>query len=120
MPDNPIPSSALAGHHRDWEELGKLDPLWAVLTFSDKRFGRWTPEEFFATGRVKIDSIMASAARLGFPCSRESVLDFGCGVGRLTRALSAYFGRCTGLDISDNMLAAARELNAALANCEFE
>jgi SAM-dependent methyltransferase len=109
----------MAGHHRDWEELGELDPLWAVLTYADKRFGRWTPEEFFATGREKVEGIMAVADRLALPRSRDRVLDFGCGVGRLTRGLSPYFKQCIGLDISENMLAAARKLNQSLANCDF-
>jgi ubiquinone/menaquinone biosynthesis C-methylase UbiE len=62
---------------------------------------------------------MGSAARLGYPSGREAALDFGCGVGRLTRALAKDFRRCYGVDISESMIAKARELNQSLPGCEF-
>jgi SAM-dependent methyltransferase len=39
----------------------------------------------------------------------DHVLDVGCGVGRLTRALAPRAARVTGLDISPEMVARARE-----------
>jgi SAM-dependent methyltransferase len=36
-------------------------------------------------------------------------LDFGCGAGRLTQALARHFARATGIDISERMVALARE-----------
>lgn len=50
---------------------------------------------------------------------RRSALDFGCGVGRATRALSAHFERVTGIDVAASMIRRARQLNADLGNCEF-
>ena len=35
---------------QDWNELAELDPYWAILTASGKRFGGWNTDEFFATG----------------------------------------------------------------------
>ena len=40
---------------------------------------------------------------------KQWALDFGCGVGRLTRALAAHFDRVTGVDISPAMIEHARE-----------
>ena len=31
----------LKQHEQDWNELAELDPYWAILTASGKRFGRW-------------------------------------------------------------------------------
>src|SRR6185437_10977857 len=31
----------LSLHARDWEEMAKLDPLWAILSEPEKRFGNW-------------------------------------------------------------------------------
>jgi len=53
------------------------------------------------------------------PKRRDDVLDFGCGVGRLTRSLAAHFGRCVGVDISAPMLAQAEELNRECDRCRF-
>ena len=53
------------------------------------------------------------------PAAHGDALEFGCGVGRVTRALAARFERAVGLDISTNMLDQARVLNADVANVEF-
>jgi ubiquinone/menaquinone biosynthesis C-methylase UbiE len=57
---------------------------------------------------------------LGVPAGRTAVLDFGCGVGRVTRALAQHFEHALGLDISEAMLARARELNTGIPNVAFE
>lgn len=110
---------SLGRQQRDWDDLGKVDPLWAIHTDPKRRMGRWDPDEFFATGVSDVERMLAVAATLGHPEARSVALDFGCGVGRLTRALAAHFERCYGVDISNEMIAQARELNSAVGNCEF-
>ena len=51
--------------------------------------------------------------------SRGKLLDFGCGVGRMTRAFASFFDSCTGVDVSENIVAFAREYNADVSHCEF-
>lgn len=46
-------------------------------------------------------------------------VDFGCGLGRLTRALRSLTAHQTGLDISADMLAQAREANRDSPTIEF-
>ena len=104
---------------QEWEELAQMDPFWAILTFPDRKFGKWKVDEFFHTGELEIQQVMKSTRPLGRPSGSGSVLDFGCGVGRLTRALAGYFEKAYGLDISENMLARARELNHSIRNCQF-
>lgn len=115
----PIPDSRLERLRRVWQTLGQDDPLWAVLSHADKRGGRWDAAEFLATGQIEIDTQLAALAASGFPRGRELALDFGCGAGRLTRALAGHFGRVIGVDVSASMVATARELNADVANVEF-
>jgi SAM-dependent methyltransferase len=109
----------LERHRRDWERLAAEDPLWAVLTDPARRGGGWTPEEFLATGEAEISAVLAEAEALGLPARRNAALDFGCGAGRLTRALSLRFERAVGVDISEGMVRVARELSADRPNCEF-
>lgn len=104
---------------RVWQTLGRDDPLWAVLSHPDKRGRRWQREEFFATGQVEIDAQLAALAPAGLPLGRDLALDFGCGAGRLTRALGAHFARVVGVDVSASMIAAARRLNADRPHLEF-
>jgi ubiquinone/menaquinone biosynthesis C-methylase UbiE len=110
---------SLRRHRRAWEDLGRVDPLWAVLSSSTRRHGRWDPAEFFATGDADIAALMKSAEELVLPRQRNVVLDFGCGVGRLTRALASHFDQYIGVDISDSMVAQAREWNRDCTRCRF-
>jgi ubiquinone/menaquinone biosynthesis C-methylase UbiE len=96
---------------QDWDELAGFNAEWAVLSDPETRFSGWDQERFFATGDEQIEKTMKVAAELGLPQSHRSVLDFGCGVGRLSRALSRHFDRYTGVDISPEMIARARELS---------
>lgn len=109
----------LERQQQDWNELGKLDPLWAVLSDPARQFGRWNLDEFFRTGAELVWRIRETAAPYGLPRASHRALDFGCGVGRLTRALAPFFTECWGIDISEEMIRQARELNAAVANCGF-
>ena len=63
---------------------------------------------------------MGRAAALALPQGRDRALDFGCGLGRMTRALAAHFDDCVGVDISEEMVRGAREANADLGNVSFE
>ncbi len=104
---------------RVWQTLGRDDPLWAVLSHADKRGRRWQDQEFLATGRVEIDAQLAALAAHGYPRGRELALDFGCGAGRLSRALADHFARVIGVDVSASMIGEARRLNADIGNLEF-
>ena len=110
---------SLERHQQDWERLAEVDPLWAVLTAPGRKGGLWDVDEFFATGEAEIAHVIATAERLGRPGRRVRALDFGCGVGRLTRALGTRFDQAVGLDISAGMVEQARRLNDAFPACEF-
>ncbi|HWG08655.1 MAG TPA: class I SAM-dependent methyltransferase [Solirubrobacteraceae bacterium] len=104
---------------QDWEDLSVLDPYWAILSERAGRFGRWDREAFLARGEQEIDAVLNAGMRLGLPRERDDALDFGCGAGRLTLAMSCHFRRCLGLDISERMVEQARELGTGIANCDF-
>jgi SAM-dependent methyltransferase len=109
----------LATQRRDWEDLSRLDPLWAVLSEPSKRFGGWSPEEFLESGERDVESFLKVCGRHGLPRSHRRALDFGCGAGRLTRALSYRFESCVGVDIAQHMIDVARDLNRDRPGCEF-
>lgn len=96
-----------------------MDPFWGVCSGPDVRFGRWDRDAFFLSGEREIDALMASLEPLGMPALRERALDFGCGVGRLTRALATRFDHVYGVDVSQPMIALAQQLNEDCAGCQF-
>lgn len=111
---------ALDRLRRTWQQLGDDDPLWAVLSSPDKRGGRWNVDEFFASGRGEIDHWLDRVLpTLDLPRQRRFAIDFGCGAGRLTRALGRHFDCVVGLDLSRSMVRTARRLNADVSNIAF-
>jgi SAM-dependent methyltransferase len=104
---------------RDWEELADLDPMWAVVSAPERRFGRWDAAAFFATGEQEVATLLARGSELGVPAQERDALEFGCGLGRVTRALATRYGHATGVDISTRMLEQARQLNAEVAGLDF-
>jgi ubiquinone/menaquinone biosynthesis C-methylase UbiE len=111
--------SHLARLSRDWSKLGAEDPLWAVCVDPDRRGGRWDPEEFLASGRAEVNDSLDRINQLGISLRRGDALDFGCGVGRLTTALSTHFEAVTGVDISRPMLDRALTMHAGNSRCTF-
>jgi SAM-dependent methyltransferase len=109
----------LLEEQRNWEEFAAQDPFWAVLAQPDRKYGRWEREDFYRTGEAQIEEVMDHAARFHRPRQREAALDFGAGVGRLTRALADRFDRAVGVDISQTMVDNATRLNADVPNVEF-
>ncbi len=107
---------SLAEHRRDWDDLSALDPMWAVLSEPERQFDRWSPDEFFSTGADEVARLRGRLLALGCPDTFGSALDFGCGLGRLTRALTACCGEVIGVDISEQMISRARSLTPA---CQF-
>jgi trans-aconitate methyltransferase len=93
----------------DWNALGETEPFFAVLT--DERFLRQRMSDddrdaFFASGEADVAHLFDV---IGPDFAPRSALDFGCGVGRLTRALTKRVDRVAGVDAAESMLRLARE-----------
>lgn len=104
---------------QSWDEFGRKDPLWAILTDPVKRNRKWGLAEFFKTGELEVAQVMNYIETLGVPLQRKRALDFGCGVGRLTQALSPYFDLCCGVDIAPSMVELARQYNRYGDKCTY-
>ncbi len=105
---------------KNWEGLAKRDPLWSILTASDKRGNRWDVDRFFQTGVREVDVLwQILEEHEALPEGFGSAMDFGCGVGRLARALTRHFDRVVGVDAAPSMLAKAEQLHREYDNISF-
>ena len=114
-----MPRAHYERQRRMWDELAALDPMWTILSRPDKVGNQWDDAEFFATGEREIDNVMSFVRSAGVVLSTDLALDFGCGIGRLTRALAKRFTSCVGYDISPVMIELATERNRDLPNCRW-
>jgi len=102
-----------------WDGLGQRNPYGAILTGSAGNLPEWNLEAFLETGKADAARFVADLDRIAPAVRRDRLLDFGCGVGRVTRALAAHVRSAVGVDAAPAMIARARDLHAACTNCEF-
>lgn len=102
--------------NRSWQHLGETDPYWSVITAPEYR-GRPSPEHiarFFASGAAEADRLQKALARIGLRLDGKGrCLEYGCGLGRVTRHLAPHFAHTVGVDISSAHLVLARQLAEA-------
>jgi SAM-dependent methyltransferase len=104
---------------RHWNEWGRRDPYWAIISRPDRRGNRWDLEEFLRTGVDEIDELLEWLRELHVTVRTGRALDFGCGVGRLTQALARTFAQCDGVDIAPSMIEHANTLNQFGDRCRY-
>jgi SAM-dependent methyltransferase len=104
---------------RNWDALGRADPLWANQFVPAKKGNRWDLAEFFGTGEREVAELEAWLAACGVPPRHGRALDFGCGVGRVSQALAGRFEQVDGVDIAPSMIELARRHNQRGERCRF-
>jgi SAM-dependent methyltransferase len=109
----------LSHHQRDWDDLAALDPMWAILGDPNQQYGQWDTTEFFASGERELTAVLDQAQTYGLSPGAGTALDFGCGLGRITRALAERFTHATGVDISLHMVTRATEIAAGTPNVDY-
>ena len=99
-----------------WEEWGRRDPYFGVITNEKFRLSELTAEaklEFFESGRVHAEYVLQMIRQYIDPHFHpQSILDFGCGVGRLVVPFAGLAREVVGLDVSSSMLLETKR------NCE--
>jgi SAM-dependent methyltransferase len=100
---------------RYWDARAREHPYY----FVDLRrsYRNRDAEGFWLWGEKDLDQLLgALEVQIG---PRDAVVDIGCGVGRLTRAIASRAARAYGIDISPEMIERARGHPTDLANIEW-
>lgn len=97
---------------RFWDERAREQAFF----FVDNRVAYRNPdiERFWAEGEEVVERILGEL-EIDIDAT-DSLVEIGCGVGRLTRALAGHAAHVTAVDVSAEMLARARQLNPDLDN----
>jgi SAM-dependent methyltransferase len=100
---------------RFWDERAAEDAFYFVDNRLD--YGRPDEERFWAQGGRDLDAMLGM---LGLEIgSDETVVEVGCGIGRLTRVIASRAREVRALDVSERMLELARQHNGHLPNVEW-
>src|ERR1700730_4984871 len=105
----------------DPDLLSKMQREWDARALENARFyvnterTDWKDDDFFESGRRTVkEEILTDMINIcqGKDPKQMTVLEIGCGVGRVTRALAEVFGTVHGVDVSGEMVRQARAGNA--------
>jgi ubiquinone/menaquinone biosynthesis C-methylase UbiE len=104
--DSEVSGKMRAGMRDDWNARAREDAAYYVA------FGRrqQNDADFLATATEVINILESELRRV--PLTQRSTwkaLEIGCGPGRLMRPMSRHFSEIHGVDVSDEMIALARE-----------
>jgi SAM-dependent methyltransferase len=100
---------------RYWDARARENALYYVD--SELNYDDPDTDAFWQRGEEVVERMLAMVDLAVGP--DDVVLDIGCGIGRLTRALATRAGRVYGLDVSREMLSLAERHNANLENVEW-
>ncbi|HEY2014855.1 MAG TPA: class I SAM-dependent methyltransferase [Bryobacteraceae bacterium] len=103
---------------RDWDRRARENHRHYIVNSQVD----WSDEEFWLSGEQTVSHyVLTDLTNIcqGRNPSEMRVLDFGCGAGRVSRALAAVFGEVHGVDISGEMVKIARKSLAAVPNIQI-
>ena len=98
-----------------WDKRAREDAMF----FVDDRepYGNPDEERFWTQGERDLDHVLR---KLGARIEEgDSVVDIGCGIGRLTRVIASRASEVYAIDVSKEMLAQAKQHNGHLENVEW-
>ena len=108
-----VPNELIEKMRRDWDRRAVENHRYYIVNSRTD----WSDEEFWKSGETSVSQYVLTD--MGNVCQGRRptdmrVLDFGCGAGRVTRALAKVFGEVHGVDISGEMVGLARHTSKSL------
>jgi len=88
-----------------WDQKARENAMYYISSY--RAYDEQDPAEFWKWGGILAEQFLTESG-LQFT-GQESVLEIGCGVGRMTRYFAGRFRHVTGLDVSEEMIRQARE-----------
>lgn len=96
----------------DWKKWGKQNPYYGV--FSDEKYdvgniNKQSLNEFYGSGSKNVKRVFRLIKEsIGSDINFDTILDFGCGAGRLTVHFSKRAKKVIGLDVSEDIITIAK------------
>ena len=109
-------SDASAAMRRDWNERARKDAFYYVATWRRD----WNVEAFLESGEEEYRKLVQPVLdELQFLPEGGSVLEVGCGAGRMTASFARRFASVYALDISEEMQNLAKQHLAGIQNIHW-
>jgi ubiquinone/menaquinone biosynthesis C-methylase UbiE len=103
---------------QEWDLIARRNAFYGVVSWPEfEALDRVDRDKFWALGKESVDNFLAQLP-LG-KISTGTMVEIGCGLGRMTHRFSERFGRVYAVDVSPEMLTRAKAQWAGLSNVEF-
>jgi SAM-dependent methyltransferase len=98
---------------RDWDARARKNAFHYIASWQKE----WDLESFLASGEVDFERLVIPVlARCDLPAAGKSMLELGCGAGRMTGSFAERFKHVYAFDLSREMLSRARQIHTAEKN----
>lgn len=98
---------------RDWDARARKNAFHYIASWRKE----WDLESFIASGEEDFQRLVIPVlARYDLPAAGKSVLELGCGAGRMTGSFAKRFRHVYAFDLSREMLSRARQMHAVEKN----
>ena len=107
----------------EWTQLGDTEPHWSVITSNKFKADRFAENEdaFYKSGEGTFGIVKLFAERAGISIDpAATVLELGCGTGRVTHVLAREFARVVAADISPGNLRLCAQKTRSLGQTNVE
>jgi len=101
---------------RDWDNRARKDAFFYIASWRQD----WDDDAFFQSGEEDYQRLVANIlSERGFLTTGKSMLELGCGAGRMTRSFARRFQNVLAFDISSEMLSRAKALQPNVENIQW-
>lgn len=98
---------------RDWDARARKNAFHYIASWRKE----WDLESFIASGEEDFQRLVIPVlARCDLPADGKSMLELGCGAGRMTGSFAKRFRHVYAFDLSREMLSRARQMHTAEKN----
>jgi SAM-dependent methyltransferase len=108
---------------KQWTRLGETEPYWSVISIERFKTAVFpdNKNDFYDSGQKTDSLIEVFFQRANCDIPSGCCLEFGCGVGRVTRFLAKRFDKVIAVDLSPGNLRLCRQFlqDAGLKNVEY-
>jgi SAM-dependent methyltransferase len=103
---------------QQWDELARINAAYSIVSTPEfEGQDAAAKQSFWDSGTEQVERLLGDLA-LG-DTSRLSMVEIGCGIGRMTHAFAPRFARVIALDVSNEMIRQAVAQGGRLSNVEF-
>lgn len=103
---------------KQWDEMAQCNAFFGITSWPEfEHLDGIDQKRFWETGRIHVRNLLG---RMDLGDTRQlTMLEIGCGMGRMTHCFAERFARVVALDISPEMIARAKNFWSHLSNVSF-